>query len=201
MGAEKLLETIESRTSGWHPELHNLIRRSDPSTVGVWNIRTSLNVEPWQTTNITLLGDAIHSMTPARGIGANIALRDADLLRRKLIAARDGAPLLRCIEEYETEMRRYGFEAVEQSLQAMQMFIGGAARGAASGASLGVECSEKKKRDRAPQTRSLTSLAENQTTKPKHRPPGSLHQRISPPRLPPPRLSGGQMPLSAPAGL
>jgi 2-polyprenyl-6-methoxyphenol hydroxylase-like FAD-dependent oxidoreductase len=47
-------------------------------------------MEHWKTRNITLLGDAIHGMTPARGIGANIALRDADLLRGKLIAVGQG---------------------------------------------------------------------------------------------------------------
>ena len=41
----------------------------------------------WPTGPVTLLGDAIHNMTPMAGIGANTALRDADLLRRNLIAA------------------------------------------------------------------------------------------------------------------
>jgi salicylate hydroxylase len=37
-----------------------------------------------------LLGDAIHNMTPMAGVGANTALRDADLLRRQLIAVACG---------------------------------------------------------------------------------------------------------------
>jgi 2-polyprenyl-6-methoxyphenol hydroxylase-like FAD-dependent oxidoreductase len=62
-------------------------------------------------------------MTPARGIGANIALRDADLLCRKLIAAQQGAaPLVRSIEEYELGMLQYVLEAVRESLDALQQF-------------------------------------------------------------------------------
>lgn len=124
LAPDALLDIVARRTAGWHAELRKLIQQSDPATIAVWNIRTSVPIEHWRTTNITLLGDAIHSMTPARGIGANIALRDADLLRRKLAAAHDGkAPLLQAIEEYELEMIAYGFQAVQESAQALQMFV------------------------------------------------------------------------------
>ena len=53
-------------------------------------------------------------MTPMAGIGANTALRDADLLRRKLIGATD---VIAAIGEYETEMLGYGFAAVRRSLR------------------------------------------------------------------------------------
>ncbi len=76
-------------------------------------------VERWQTTNVTLLGDAIHTMTPARGVGGNTALRDAELLHHKLVdVATGGVPLVQAKEEYETAMLRYGFEAVANSLNA-----------------------------------------------------------------------------------
>jgi 2-polyprenyl-6-methoxyphenol hydroxylase-like FAD-dependent oxidoreductase len=83
-------------------------------------IRTSRPVGPWQPSRVTLLGDAIHSMTPYRGIGANIALRDAALLCRQIVrAARGEVALLDAIAEYEHAMRRYGFAAVRGSLKAM----------------------------------------------------------------------------------
>jgi 2-polyprenyl-6-methoxyphenol hydroxylase-like FAD-dependent oxidoreductase len=67
---------------------------------------------------VTLLGDAIHNMTPMAGIGANTALRDADLLRRQLIAVANGEQeLLPALHEYEQRMRDYGFAAVKQSLR------------------------------------------------------------------------------------
>ena len=57
-------------------------------------------------------------MTPMAGIGANSALRDADLLRRTLIAVRaDELPLIPAVSRYEREMLGYGFAAVNQSLR------------------------------------------------------------------------------------
>jgi 2-polyprenyl-6-methoxyphenol hydroxylase-like FAD-dependent oxidoreductase len=103
----------------WHPHLRHLIHASDPSTVGCFTIRTSIPIEPWTPTTITLLGDAIHSMTPMRGIGANTALRDAALLCRNLVAARRGErSLLTAILDYEAAMRDYGFAAVRSSRKA-----------------------------------------------------------------------------------
>jgi len=68
--------------------------------------------------NVTLIGDAIHTMTPGRGVGANTALRDAELLCRNLVAVRDRRlSLLDGIRDYETRMVKYGFRAVEDSLK------------------------------------------------------------------------------------
>src|SRR5215472_3481013 len=36
-------------------------------------LRAAQPVQPWRTGNMTLLGDAIHTMTPCRGEGANTA--------------------------------------------------------------------------------------------------------------------------------
>jgi 2-polyprenyl-6-methoxyphenol hydroxylase-like FAD-dependent oxidoreductase len=46
------------------------------------------------TVNATLLGDTIHTMPPLRSAGAYTALRDAELLRRKLmdVAEDNGVP-------------------------------------------------------------------------------------------------------------
>jgi 2-polyprenyl-6-methoxyphenol hydroxylase-like FAD-dependent oxidoreductase len=77
-------------------------------------------VEPWPTRRVTLIGDAIHSMTPYQGIGANVALKDAVGLARKLIAANRGErPVREAIREYEADMVDYGFRAVRRSLHAM----------------------------------------------------------------------------------
>jgi 2-polyprenyl-6-methoxyphenol hydroxylase-like FAD-dependent oxidoreductase len=113
------LATMTSR--GWDQRLRDLVHRADPATMNTITIRTALPVAPWPTRRITLLGDAIHAMTPYRGIGANIALKDAMRLCQALTAANAGQrPLIEAIHDYETEMIDYGFRAVRISLEAMQ---------------------------------------------------------------------------------
>jgi len=119
------LAAIASRAvAGWAPELRDLIALADPTTLSQFSIRTSTEVGPWPTGRVTLLGDAIHAMTPYRGIGANMALEDAVRLKRALVAAARGERDLRdAIGIYETEMRRYGFRAARNSLKAMRQSV------------------------------------------------------------------------------
>jgi 2-polyprenyl-6-methoxyphenol hydroxylase-like FAD-dependent oxidoreductase len=98
--------------------LQNLISGSDPSTVNVVRVRTATPVDAWRTGPVTLMGDAIHNMTPMGGIGANTALRDTDLLRRQLIAvSRNEQQLIPAVHAYEAQMLEYGFAAVKRSLR------------------------------------------------------------------------------------
>jgi len=121
---EQLFESVVEKIRPWHSSFRNLIAHTDRSTVSLWKIRTSLPVEPWTTNAITLLGDAIHSMTPFRGIGANIALQDAQVLGQKLIAVTLGEKtLLGGVHEFESEMLDYGFSAVRASLRALEQTI------------------------------------------------------------------------------
>ncbi len=114
-GADLIKLTL-NMVEDWHPNLHKLIAMSDPATVYPINIRTSVPLAPWPASNVTLLGDAIHTMTPGRGAGANTALRDAALLCRKFVAVHNGeTPLLQAIGDYEVAMRDYGFAAVIES--------------------------------------------------------------------------------------
>lgn len=71
---------------------------------------------------MTLLGDALHSMPPYRGVGANTALWDAALLRETIVERGAEAALLARIVEYERRMIDHGFRAVETSLAAMRRF-------------------------------------------------------------------------------
>ena len=118
---ESLRQVVLAMIADWHPQFHRLVCAADASTIAVLPIRTSVPVPPWPTRKITLLGDAIHSMTPYRGIGANVALRDAALLCHNLIAAHKGEmTVLDAIHDYESKMRVYGFDAVRTSRKAME---------------------------------------------------------------------------------
>jgi len=125
MAPPDLQRLVLDRIRNWHPDYSVLVCASDPSTFNVVSFKTSMPVAPWQTRRITLIGDAIHSMTPYRGIGANIALRDAALLCANLKEAALGACAIeQAINDYERQMREYGFAAVRASLQAMQQSVG-----------------------------------------------------------------------------
>jgi 2-polyprenyl-6-methoxyphenol hydroxylase-like FAD-dependent oxidoreductase len=103
-------------TDGWHPNLRALIRASELSTTFAVDVRTSVPVDPWPASNVTVLGDAIHLMTPGKGVGANTALRDAQLLGSQLARVAHGdLSLVAAVGGYEAQMRRYGFDAVAES--------------------------------------------------------------------------------------
>ena len=115
---QELVDVVLKMTPNWHPGYRELFRRTDLSTCFPINIMTSKPIPQWDTTNVTLIGDAIHTMTPGRGVGANTALRDAALLTKNLTAARDGRmTVLQAIDDYETQMVEYSTKAVKASLQ------------------------------------------------------------------------------------
>ena len=116
----ELKQIFRRAVKNWHPDLRKLAEMLDETEMTANPLRTSRRIAAWPTRHITLLGDAIHSMTPYRGIGANVALRDAALLCTKLVEAAQGPkPVLQAIHEYEQAMRGYAFEAVDASLQSM----------------------------------------------------------------------------------
>lgn len=115
-----LVRVALDMTQDWHPNMRKLIEMTDPTTTFPINVRTSVPLSPWDSSNVTLLGDAVHTMTPGRGVGANTALRDAALLCKKLTEVRDGQAILKqAIHEYEAEMLRYSTEAVLESRKQM----------------------------------------------------------------------------------
>jgi 2-polyprenyl-6-methoxyphenol hydroxylase-like FAD-dependent oxidoreductase len=64
---------------------------------------------------VTVIGDAVHAMTPAGGVGANTAFKDAAFLGRLLSAACDWKEGL--TTEYEREMRPYASANVKMSFE------------------------------------------------------------------------------------
>jgi 2-polyprenyl-6-methoxyphenol hydroxylase-like FAD-dependent oxidoreductase len=121
----RLKDALRRTVAGWHPSLRKLVEMIDEQQLFLNHLRSATAPVPWESTQITLLGDAIHSMTPYRGIGGNIALKDAALLSSQLLQAHRGEkPLLHAIAEYEASMREYAFSAVADSLKAMKLFTG-----------------------------------------------------------------------------
>lgn len=102
---------------GWHRDLRSLVERAPVDFTFLIRVRTSMPVDAWTPSRVTLLGDAIHAMSPARGSGANTALQDAGVLCQSLTTA-PSATLAGAIGAYEQRMRAYGFEAGRASQQA-----------------------------------------------------------------------------------
>jgi len=73
---------------------------------------------------MTLLGDAIHTMPPSGGVGANTALQDSATLASELLSVAKGdKSLIEAVATYERVMVPRGFDTVDSSLGlASQLF-------------------------------------------------------------------------------
>jgi 2-polyprenyl-6-methoxyphenol hydroxylase-like FAD-dependent oxidoreductase len=121
LGAESARALALRQMAGWAPALRRMVERADPAFMSCFAVKSAAPVEPWPTRNVTLLGDALHNMTPYRGMGANMALRDAEALRDALMAVSQGeADLVPTLAAYERAMIKYGFAAVRASLANME---------------------------------------------------------------------------------
>jgi 2-polyprenyl-6-methoxyphenol hydroxylase-like FAD-dependent oxidoreductase len=118
LGPEGLRDLVLARIDGWAPALRALVADCDPSTVSPVSLHSMPVLRPWPSSTVTLLGDAIHNMTPMAGVGANTALRDAGVLRRALIEVVAGRRTpVDAIADYEREMRDYANRAIGMSLR------------------------------------------------------------------------------------
>jgi 2-polyprenyl-6-methoxyphenol hydroxylase-like FAD-dependent oxidoreductase len=116
----ELIDLAKKMTEDWHPNFRKLLDLTNPATMLPLNVRTSVPVPPWESSNVTLLGDAIHTMTPGKGAGANTALRDAALLLKRLVeVSRSQKSTVQAFHEYESEMLRYSSKAVIESRKQM----------------------------------------------------------------------------------
>lgn len=121
VSAENARSAVLAQVSNWSLDLRRLVERAETSSLTSFAVKSSIPIVPWATSQVTLLGDALHNMTPYRGIGANTALRDAALLRDALVDVDGGRrDLLPALSSYEREMIDYGFAAVRASLANME---------------------------------------------------------------------------------
>ncbi|RMD43793.1 hypothetical protein DV735_g1349, partial [Chaetothyriales sp. CBS 134920] len=109
-------DIAKALTKNWHPRFKPLFDEMNEAEAAFWKITCSRpsGVPEWPNEpRVTVIGDAVHAMTPAGGIGANTAVQDSALLGRLLREAggyREGVTA-----EYEKGMRVYGTAAVQKS--------------------------------------------------------------------------------------
>ena len=98
----------------WHPAIRGLVKRIEPETLFSHPFRRLDPTPPWATSRVTLVGDAITAMLPTLGKGANMAMRNAAVLRDHLAAAARGErPVLDAIAAYEDDMRSATYPLME----------------------------------------------------------------------------------------
>lgn len=107
-------EGMMAVVADWHPAIRGLVERVDPGTIFAHPFRRLDPAPPWPTSRVTLVGDAIGAMLPTLGKGANIAMRNAAVLRDALVAADAGdRPLLDALAAYEDDLRAATYPLME----------------------------------------------------------------------------------------
>lgn len=108
-----LRDFVLKQIDGWSPDLKVMVSKSEATTIAAVPLRSMPKLDAWQPGNVTLIGDAIHNMTPMAGAGANTALRDAQLLRDNLVEVAAGRQkLVAAVGRYEAKMRHYANHVV-----------------------------------------------------------------------------------------
>ncbi len=113
LSGANLKDLVLARMATWPDHFNHLVNATDPATVVPVILRTMPELTAWEPSGITLLGDAIHNMTPMAGVGANTALRDA-LTLAEAVAAAPGSPT-GAVATYERTMREYANRALTLS--------------------------------------------------------------------------------------
>jgi hypothetical protein len=112
---------------GWHPAARGIVARLDPDSMFSIPFGFLMPPEPWESSRVTLIGDAAHAMLPTLGMGANLSLRDAGLLSERLAAVGRGEQeLIEAIGGYEADMREVVYPIMRMAMEHDKNFGGGA---------------------------------------------------------------------------
>ncbi len=107
-------DAMREGVAAWHPAIRGLVDRIDPQTLFSHPFRRLDPAPVWPSSRVTLVGDSIGAMLPTLGKGANMAMRNAGVLRDQLVAAARGErPLLAAIAAYEEDMRAATYPLME----------------------------------------------------------------------------------------
>lgn len=107
-----------------HPALAAMVAASDPRGIALKTVYQAPPLPQWSQAGLTFLGDAVHAMSPAGGLGANTALADAQSLATRLAQVCKGLPRGQALQDYEADLRARGDRAVQQSAEAAARITG-----------------------------------------------------------------------------
>ena len=105
--------TRKAYLAGMGPALQTALALADPLSLSVRAVQVTKAMPVWHSERIAFLGDAVHVMSPAGGLGANTALADAASLATHLAQAGSAAQALRTMVQIckRGARRRYAFHA------------------------------------------------------------------------------------------
>jgi len=79
-------QELKSDFSGWHPTVQAVINAVDKEACFRWALYDHKPLLQWSSKRVTLLGDAAHATLPFMASGAAMAIEDARILQRCLVA-------------------------------------------------------------------------------------------------------------------
>jgi 2-polyprenyl-6-methoxyphenol hydroxylase-like FAD-dependent oxidoreductase len=114
----------EALTEEWDDSTKCLVDLQDDSYAAALRVISSTpELSEWETSQyVTLVGDAVHVMSPSGGVGAATSLKDAVALTKSLTGA-DGFSLA-SIKEYEQTMKDNAKVAIDRSFRGGKLFYG-----------------------------------------------------------------------------
>ncbi len=130
-----LRDSMLRALDGWHPAARGIVERLELESMFSIPFGFLEPPEPWQSSRVTLIGDAAHAMLPTLGMGANLSLRDAGLLSERLAAVGRGEQnLIEAIAGYEADMREVVYPIMRMAMEHDKNFGGGALERVGEGA-------------------------------------------------------------------
>ncbi|HEV2739517.1 MAG TPA: FAD-dependent monooxygenase [Candidatus Elarobacter sp.] len=109
----------------WPAAASEILTLADPDAFFFVEMYTSVPLAMPRRGRVTLVGDAIHAMTPTLGRGANLAMRDGAMLGRSIAAVQRGVETFEgALASYEAEMTLYGFDVVRKAAAMGERLVG-----------------------------------------------------------------------------
>lgn len=106
-------ERLANRFAEFHPNVFELINKTDPQNIVRTDISDLPNVKTWSNGRIVLIGDAAHATTPNLGQGGNQAIEDSVCLALQLKTNPRDFP--RAFAEYEKLRRLKAARVIRES--------------------------------------------------------------------------------------
>ncbi|KAF5516137.1 O-methyltransferase aurJ [Colletotrichum siamense] len=112
-------------TEEWHPSVRCVFELQDTRQATLIRVVSSVpDVPAWQPSSmVTVLGDAVHPMSPCGGIGAQTAICDAASLA-KILTATQGSPSSQAVGAFEEGMRNRAHRSIKHSEVGSQKMFG-----------------------------------------------------------------------------